>query len=1451
MGCKPFKTAEANAKKWLLDKGAIDKFLNIKNNARFDRLNKELTEHGKKAYNLVETFFYKEDVIGTNKAVPNKEAFKKVDKINGVYYNLNDVDVKRRKVNRALEILLRKTLSTISYEKSNGTYGPIEFTTIEKYRRFHKTKYGKDIDQLGIANLMDGIIAVAENRDGITLPEEALHFIIHLMEGTQALDDLLATDIEDTQIYTDNFDQYYSMYNGDIDMVRKEILAKIISQYMYDKYQTKTLGNRILTALEKFINIFFKGIKISRKLDTTKYNANLLSELEKFVESVETGTISLPNYYATNVTQINVLERSIDEEKVRESYKRLYDRLVLLQETVYGLFGNMKDEYMLLETQFGTSNKVYVQNEINFLRGLTRPLSAIEVQRLEDLTKFLDLIVTDERDKSTIKRIQKILVRVKEIKENINARKFQGGILIFFFGPAGDNGAIHDIRELIATKDAIEAGTLEYDIHMYKALEETIDLYAPVIVSLNKYYKQGLTFNELSTAENDLLREAINEAAENLDTLKVFQQVNATPILNKYFIQNGLDTIMDVDSSERIFADASSIDLWLGSGQNLQDGTGRYFHSLVVKTSNKIHRAATNAMIDLINSLKKKDYTAKDMRKIQEYHKGRKSGYYLNPFNIGQYLEAEEAAIEEAIVKAENLSTVGGKKIIIPRTDIEKRAYFTGANLYGNSPEIIAEKERREAQYTLYKKELRKWYKTNSQPISNLNSIIATRQKELNATQYLAWKNKNIIELEDGSILYVGELIKPADKYANPEYENLRGSDPDLFDLLQKLHMQTFKQLRRLPLTDYSYAQNHQLVQISKSNMDISTSGNKWANIKEKMSETVTSRVDDDIYANRIDNTLIKRPPIRYLKKLENPDFLTDDLILSVARFTEMVEAFNQYKEVLPELQGMVNVIENSNVKSGKTIIKGEESNLKAKLEDILNRYVYGEAEEKVQFQLNNGKVVDVSKLSSRLYKYGVDLNLLGNIPAVITGWITSGQEALIEATIAKYGDKKDFSKSFEEYVGSLGAMISDYENPIKTHKITVAMQGLGIIDGVAEYFSDTEKNKVYRSAASMANYGLWRATDHSLKGVTMISVANSIKWDGTSWVTKSKYQGLDWANLETLWDKVKVTDSKLDTTGIPKEIIDLWVTRAKTISSRLDKTLSHHDKAKANTHIFFRYFLMHMGWLQQTLYRVSHGKQYNFLTEEYEEGYWRTILSNSLYFELFNPSFVPENMLEAEAVARVRYTVLAAGISYMLAYILNAIALDDDDEENYFVQMAAYISTRVFMEKASEISAQELYEYISSPKAGLDKINLLGSPIAFLFSYLNGLFGEEKDIQSGMYKGYSPAGKALAKSIPLYRGLFETTYGGYVNEMLGKPSTHVGVSLEGKNRFMKSKVNGLKLMNWFPPIIPVLKTVGGVLAMPIASIFSSKPKSHHYYDLPSASANKEEKPKKKKKNKN
>ena len=64
---------------------------------------------------------------------------------------------------------------------------------------------------------MDGIIAVAENRDGITLPEEALHFIIHLMEGTQALDDLLATDIEDTQIYTDNFDQYYSclLYTSD------------------------------------------------------------------------------------------------------------------------------------------------------------------------------------------------------------------------------------------------------------------------------------------------------------------------------------------------------------------------------------------------------------------------------------------------------------------------------------------------------------------------------------------------------------------------------------------------------------------------------------------------------------------------------------------------------------------------------------------------------------------------------------------------------------------------------------------------------------------------------------------------------------------------------------------------------------------------------------------------------------------------------------------------------------------------------------------------------------------------------------------------------------------------------------------------------------------------------------------------------------------------------------
>ena len=72
---KKFKTAEASTKASLRTKGAIDKFLNILDYNLFNNLNNKWTDNARQRFNISGKLFYEEN----NKALPNKEAFRKID----------------------------------------------------------------------------------------------------------------------------------------------------------------------------------------------------------------------------------------------------------------------------------------------------------------------------------------------------------------------------------------------------------------------------------------------------------------------------------------------------------------------------------------------------------------------------------------------------------------------------------------------------------------------------------------------------------------------------------------------------------------------------------------------------------------------------------------------------------------------------------------------------------------------------------------------------------------------------------------------------------------------------------------------------------------------------------------------------------------------------------------------------------------------------------------------------------------------------------------------------------------------------------------------------------------------------------------------------------------------------------------------------------------------------
>ena len=77
-----FKTSEASTKAWFRTKGHLDRYLNILDTDGFRKDNKKWSEHANKEYDTEGMLFAEED----NKAYPNKEAFRTIDKAKGITY---------------------------------------------------------------------------------------------------------------------------------------------------------------------------------------------------------------------------------------------------------------------------------------------------------------------------------------------------------------------------------------------------------------------------------------------------------------------------------------------------------------------------------------------------------------------------------------------------------------------------------------------------------------------------------------------------------------------------------------------------------------------------------------------------------------------------------------------------------------------------------------------------------------------------------------------------------------------------------------------------------------------------------------------------------------------------------------------------------------------------------------------------------------------------------------------------------------------------------------------------------------------------------------------------------------------------------------------------------------------------------------------------------------------
>ena len=293
-----FKTSEASTKSWFRVNGLIDKYLNILNLPEFRKQNTKWSNHAIQQNGIAEgKKLFLEENNGT-KATPNKEVFKQIDESKGIYYQQTPAT----------------TQSPIQdLEKQLTNFLTKQGVTIKQLNSI-KDNEGNELDVIARSNIVQKIVEVVQGRaDVTTLPEEAAHFFVELLGDNHPLVKSMMRDITSKQIYTDTYNEYNEVYNGDVEKIKKEAVGKLIALNIVKQFQGKDLDSKYSSDVNSS-KFWFKKVWDMIKSYLKNFNTDRLNALNKAVDSYsEAAGMILSGEEIESTAEKQLIKKGVDE----------------------------------------------------------------------------------------------------------------------------------------------------------------------------------------------------------------------------------------------------------------------------------------------------------------------------------------------------------------------------------------------------------------------------------------------------------------------------------------------------------------------------------------------------------------------------------------------------------------------------------------------------------------------------------------------------------------------------------------------------------------------------------------------------------------------------------------------------------------------------------------------------------------------------------------------------------------------------------------------------------------------------------------------------------------------------------------------------------------------------------------------------------------------------------
>lgn len=642
-----------------------------------------------------------------------------------------------------------------------------------------------------------------------------------------------------------------------------------------------------------------------------------------------------------------------------------------------------------------------------------------------------------------------------------------------------------------------------------------------------------------------------------------------------------------------------------------------------------------------------------------------------------------------------------------------------------------------------------------------------------------------------------GETVIPNPKYFDNSaaYKKIT-SDPKLKALYDALV--DVMDLSNSKIGFLRYANKYKLPQIE---------GGSWTQIRSKdnflkgiayaAQDLYTVKDDDDRYmienAKRSDGSLVKLIPTRYIKMLDNPDAITNDVVGSIIHYYKMAVNYEKMSEAAPELElalDFVSRMDFKDKKGGK--ISGVESKTYDKMKDLMDRFVYGMEKDakEVDVKLPKGKHVKLSidKLVNNLAAYTRIQGISQNLNVILTGLITNKIQNRLEAMSGIYFGNEELAKATKTLLPAYVDAIKNVGKANNKNKVLCYLEFLGVVRDNEQTFSKLNQSRLLRALNQHYWYFGHEIGDIITKGKLALSVAFFNKYDPETGNFVNKNQFLRkfkdkkkgkaaWNALNiTFFDTFEVKNNQLVVKPEYANIVDERTINkikntTKQIATRIDTQLTDLDKSKLHSTLIGQLLLIYRNFILVNLQtKFLTKRQFNYSTGMWSEAqipaafsylgrHWAENISflRKHFFdqkkidqlrELYKDHYDELDDYEKGCLKRVTYEFLFSTLGFwLISSIIRAMA--DEDRDNWWKQEAAYLTLRASLETRGNVLPIEVFNMLNTPTAAWSTLQYWGDLTTVA------LQDPTEEINKGSYRGLNRLQRSLIKATPL-RSIYE-----------------------------------------------------------------------------------------------